>query len=174
MNSKLKRSNRSQQNLCQRRLPRSSSSRTTVNSNSTYSSLYWLVDTTNSIHIPYLHCAPRLNQSNRIEIGLNQIQINKQVKMTSKFPIPSTFQDLERDPYDLLPYPVGFADDDEVTRADSFDQLVVLLERGNRSLTNGGIELFDSFDSSTHESQEDWNSEDRIQALYTLVRCVCV
>jgi hypothetical protein len=48
----------------------------------------------------------------------------------SKFPISSTLQDLERDPYDLLPYPVGFADDDEATRADSFDQLVLFLEQG--------------------------------------------
>ena len=91
-----------------------------------------------------------------------------------KFSIPSSFQDLERDPYDLLPYPVGFADDDEVTRADSFDQLVIGLERGNRTLMNGGIELFETFDGTCEEEGniQEWSCEDRIQALYTLVRYV--
>lgn len=89
-------------------------------------------------------------------------------KMT-KFPIPSTLQDLERDPYDLLPYPVGFADDDEATRADSFDQLVLFLEQGNRTLVNGGIENFE-IDNTQEEELQEWNCEDRIQALYTLVR----
>lgn len=87
----------------------------------------------------------------------------------AKFPIPSTLQDLERDPYDLLPYPVGFADDDEATRADSFEQLVLYLEQGNRILVNSGIEIFENVNNRDEESQE-WNSEDRIQALYTLVR----
>lgn len=93
--------------------------------------------------------------------------------MESSFPIPSSFQELERDPYDLLPYPVGFADDDEATRADSFVQLVILLEQGNRTLSNGGIELFEKSVEGTSFDGEDgqpWNCEDRIQALYTLVR----
>ena len=96
--------------------------------------------------------------------------------MTTKFPIPSTLQDLEREPYDLLPYPIGFADDDEATRADSFDQLVLFLERGNRTLNNGGMELFESSGDADPDSDGagecsyEWNSEDRIQALYTLVR----
>ncbi len=87
--------------------------------------------------------------------------------MTSTFPIPSSLQDLEHEPYDLLPYPLGFADDDEATRADSFDQLVDFLERGNRTLTNSGIELFET---TGVDGEEGWNNEDRIQALYTLVR----
>mmetsp|Transcript_22565 Transcript_22565/g.27674 ORF Transcript_22565/g.27674 Transcript_22565/m.27674 type:complete len:1342 (+) Transcript_22565:71-4096(+) len=88
--------------------------------------------------------------------------------MASVFPIPSSLQDLERSPYNLHPYPVGFADDDEATRADSFDQLVSLLESGNRMLKNGGMALFE-----TPEGEEgfgEWNDEERIQALYTLVR----
>jgi condensin complex subunit 1 len=92
-----------------------------------------------------------------------------------KFPIPSSFQDLERDPYGLLPYPLGFADDDEVTRADSFDQLVLLLERGNLTLAHGSIEIFETSDGTTDQEGGDiqeWNCEDRIQALYTLVRYV--
>lgn len=88
----------------------------------------------------------------------------------TKFPIPSTLQDLERDPYDLLPYPVGFADDDEATRADSFEQLVLYLEQGNRTLVNGGIEIFENVSNRDEEESQEWNCEDRIQALYTLVR----
>jgi condensin complex subunit 1 len=87
--------------------------------------------------------------------------------MTSKFPIPSSLQDLEHEPYDLLPYPLGFADDDEATRADSFDRLVLFLERGNRTLNSAGIEMFET---SGMDTEEEWNSEDRVQALYTLVR----
>mmetsp|Transcript_51008 Transcript_51008/g.153332 ORF Transcript_51008/g.153332 Transcript_51008/m.153332 type:complete len:172 (-) Transcript_51008:351-866(-) len=34
----------------------------------------------------------------------------------SSFPIPASLQDLERSPYDLLPYPPGFDDDDEAAR----------------------------------------------------------
>lgn len=85
----------------------------------------------------------------------------------TKFPIPSSLQDLEREPYDLLPYPSGFVDDNEATRADSFEQLVLFLEQGNRTLINSGIDLFDNVNS---EDEEEWNCEDRIQALYTLVR----
>ena len=88
--------------------------------------------------------------------------------MTSSFPIPSSLQDLERQPYSLLPYPVGFADDDEATRAESFDQLTLFVERGNRILKSGGMALFE-----TPEGEEgfgEWNDEERIQALYTLVR----
>ena len=91
--------------------------------------------------------------------------------MTSKFPIPSSFQDLEREPYNLLPYPLGFADDDEATRADSFDQLALSLESGNRSLNNGGIDLFET-PAGEEDDFDEWNNEERIQALYTLVRYV--
>jgi hypothetical protein len=87
----------------------------------------------------------------------------------TKFPIPSSLQDLERDPYDLLPYPVGFADDDEETRAASFDRLVSDLEQGNCVLSNIGIECFEN-ESDTDEESKEWNCEDRVQALYTLVR----
>lgn len=105
--------------------------------------------------------------------------------MTSSFPIPSSLQDLERQPYNLHPYPIGFADDDEATRAESFDELVSLIERGNRTLKSsvvnvvnvgnnrGGVgsmamALFETPDGE--EGFDEWNDEDRIQALYTLVR----
>ena len=60
----------------------------------------------------------------------------------SAFPIPASLQDLEREPYNLLPYPDDFNDDDEAARADSFSQLVTLLDRGNQTLLSGGIYLF--------------------------------
>lgn len=88
--------------------------------------------------------------------------------MTSTFPIPSSLQDLERQPYNLLPYPNGFADDDEATRAESFDELVLLLEHGNRTLKNGNIALFETPDGE--DGFDEWNDEERMQALYTLVR----
>ena len=89
--------------------------------------------------------------------------------MTSPtFPIPSSLQDLERQPYNLLPYPVGFADDDEATRAESFDELVRFIERGNKTLSNGGMALFETPDGE--EGFDEWNDKERIQALYTLVR----
>jgi len=88
--------------------------------------------------------------------------------MNSSFPIPSSLQDLERSPYDLLPYPLNFEDDDEATRADSFDKLVLVIERSNRSLSSGGMALFETPDGE--EDFNEWNDEERIQALYTLVR----
>jgi len=86
----------------------------------------------------------------------------------SSFPVPSSLQDLERCPYNLLPYPIGFEDDDEASRAESFDKLVLLLERGNRTLISGGNALFK--ESNEEENCSKWNDEERIQALYTLVR----
>ena len=59
----------------------------------------------------------------------------------SRFPIPASFPDLEHEPYNLLPYPNDFEDDDEAARADSFCQLVTLIERGNQSLLAGGLYL---------------------------------
>lgn len=93
----------------------------------------------------------------------------------STFPIPSSLQDLEREPYNLLPYPAGFADDDEAARADSFDGLVTLLERGNRTLASGGMILFeeeehDGADNSDEGAFDPWMDEERVQAMYTLVR----
>ena len=84
----------------------------------------------------------------------------------SSFPIPASLQDLEREPYNLLPYPNDFEDDDEATRADSFAQLVSLLERGNQALVSGGIYLFQSDDGG----YDPWMTGERVQALYTLVR----
>jgi len=81
------------------------------------------------------------------------------------FPIPASLQDLERAPYNLLPYPNDFADDDEATRADSFQALVFGLQQGNVALRSQGMNVFFNTD-------EQWLSEDRLQALYTLVRCV--
>jgi condensin complex subunit 1 len=97
----------------------------------------------------------------------------------SRFPIPSSLQDLEREPYNLLPYPDDFDDTDEAARADSFQALVCMLERGNHTLSNsnsgtgGGVDpsLFnDDPDSESLENGGLWNNEERVQALYTLVR----
>ena len=41
-----------------------------------------------------------------------------------EFPIPSSFNDLEHEPFNLFPYPPDFADENEASRADSFAQLV--------------------------------------------------
>jgi hypothetical protein len=84
---------------------------------------------------------------------------------TSRFPIPSSLQDLEREPYNLLPYPVDFDDGDEAARSDSFMLLVTILERGNQALMSGGIYLFQQ-----EEGYDPWMDGDRIQVLYTLVR----
>ena len=83
------------------------------------------------------------------------------------FPIPSSLQDLEREPYNLLPYPHDFDDDDEAARADSFSALVDLLDQGNQVLLSDGMTLF-----QTYEGETLWLQSDRIQALYTLVRYV--
>lgn len=82
------------------------------------------------------------------------------------FPIPAALHDLERDPYNLLPYPEDFDDDDEAARAESFDALVQIVETGNRTVVNSTIALFESED----EDEEAWCDEERMQALYTLVR----
>jgi hypothetical protein len=84
----------------------------------------------------------------------------------SRFPIPSSIQDLERAPYDLLPYPDDFNDDDEGARAESFAALVHTLEQGNRTLASSDVRLFQPDDDDL------WMGEERIQALYTLVRYV--
>ena len=58
------------------------------------------------------------------------------VKMTvdpSGFPIPSSLQDLEREPYNLLPYPHDFDDEDEAARANSFCTLVDQIDHGNQT-----------------------------------------
>lgn len=86
-------------------------------------------------------------------------------KPMASFPIPSSLQDLEREPYNLLPYPHDFEDDDEATRADSFDALVNVVQQGNRTLVSGSIVLFED-----EEGDDPWNDNERIQALYTLVR----
>ena len=92
--------------------------------------------------------------------------------MKASFSIPTSLQDLEREPYSLLPYPAGFEDNDEGTRANSFDKLVNSVQRGNEVLRSVGISLFSIVDSEN--SFDEWNDSVRIQALYTLVRCVCL
>lgn len=87
---------------------------------------------------------------------------------TPSFPIPASLQDLERAPYNLLPYPHDFADEDEAARADSFENLVILIESGNRTLNSGGLALFEV--PKDEEDFEEWMDGDRVQALYTLVR----
>lgn len=87
------------------------------------------------------------------------------VAESSTFPIPASLQDLEREPYNLFPYPHDFDDDDEAARADSFSRLVDVIESGNQSLISRGISLF-----QYNEGQEPWMEEQRVQAFYTLVR----
>lgn len=86
--------------------------------------------------------------------------------MSTRFPIPASLQDLERHPYNLLPYPNDFDDDNEAARAQSFDQLVELLEDGNKVLTRYGVQLFLEDDDDSPE----WIDTQRMQALYTLAR----
>ena len=88
--------------------------------------------------------------------------------MQSRFPIPNSLQDLERAPYNLLPYPLGFNDIDEASRSESFDELLNNLENGNKVLANGGMLLFGEQDAE--EGFAEWNDDERLQALYTLVR----
>lgn len=96
------------------------------------------------------------------------------------FPVPSSLTDLEGSPYNLLPYPVDFDDEDEATRSNSFDKLVKLIEIGNDMLSStieanssGTSMVFSSisalFDPENAEEQR-WCGEERMQALYTLVR----
>ena len=85
------------------------------------------------------------------------------------FPIPASLQDLEREPYNLLPYPRDFDDDNEAARAESFSRLVEIIEQGNKTLLSGGIALFNT---QQYDGEEPWMDEERIQALYTLVRYV--
>ena len=82
--------------------------------------------------------------------------------MAAPFTIPSSLPDLERPPYNLLPYPSSFNDDDEFRRAESFNELVSFLDACNDELNNASMTLFD----------EPYMDEERMQALYTLVRCV--
>jgi condensin complex subunit 1 len=84
------------------------------------------------------------------------------------FPIPSSFQDLERSPYNLIPYPIGFEDNDEATRAESFDELIAFIQTGNGILKSGGAALFET--PVGEEGFDEWCDQERIQALYTLVR----
>ena len=89
---------------------------------------------------------------------------------TTSFPIPSSLQELESDPYNLDPYPSDFDDVDEAARADSFDVLVATLERGNRTLSNGGMVLFEEEEENDDGGYDPWMDRERVQALYTLVR----
>lgn len=95
---------------------------------------------------------------------------------TAGFPIPASLQDLEREPYNLLPYPDAFDDSDEAARADSFEALVLQLEQSNRTLavSASSISLFEDNgnddDNDDKDCSETWNNEERTQALYTLVR----
>jgi hypothetical protein len=82
------------------------------------------------------------------------------------FPIPPSFTSLESPPYNLLPYPLDFNDDDETCRAESFHRLISIVDAGNRTLNCGGYGLFEE------EEEDVWCDGERIQALYTLVRCV--
>jgi len=87
----------------------------------------------------------------------------------SSFPIPASLQDLEREPYNLSPYPHDFDDDDEAARADSFDRLVDGIEQGNKNLLSQGMIVF-QITTAYEGYDENWNGNERIQALYTLVR----
>lgn len=85
-----------------------------------------------------------------------------------RFPIPGSLPDLERAPYNLLPYPEDFDDVDEVARGASFSELVRIIEVGNRTLNSANMTLF----VSEEEDEEPWLEQSRIQSLYTLVRYV--
>ena len=98
---------------------------------------------------------------------------------TCHFPIPSTLQDLEREPYYLLPYPEDFNDYDEAARADSFAALLRLIEQGNRALVvayhpraAAAVSHVDDEEGDDGEEEEEWMEKSRLQALYTLVRYV--
>jgi hypothetical protein len=100
------------------------------------------------------------------------------------FPIPSSLQDLEREPYNLEPYPRDFDDrGDEASRADSFQSLVQSLQQGNRNLRAAGGAAFtyqqeqESQSQNNHDNEVDdeddaWMDRERVQNLYTLVRYV--
>uniref|UniRef100_A0A7S3VCC6 Condensin complex subunit 1 C-terminal domain-containing protein n=1 Tax=Chaetoceros debilis TaxID=122233 RepID=A0A7S3VCC6_9STRA len=120
----------------------------------------------------------------------SQSQSSSSLSSTPKstFPIPSTLSDLESHPYDLLPYPIDFADDDEATRASSFLQLVQFVEDGNAELASGmrrhDMSMFENNGAGDHNDDRNgnrdqegmlmsmsmWCNEERLQALYTLVR----
>jgi hypothetical protein len=108
-----------------------------------------------------------------------------------RFPIPMSLPDLEREPYNLLPYPYDFEDDDknDTIRIRSFAKLLQYVEQGNRCLNNNNynhhhhdketfpMDLFHTATTSNtydEESDEPWMDETRVQALYTLVRYVFV
>jgi hypothetical protein len=107
----------------------------------------------------------------------------------SRFPIPVSIHDLEREPYNLLPYPNDFEDDnDEEIRMQSFQKLVHYIEQGNRYLhgNRDGMQqhtMMNLFVPASNEKVNDdmdddddddepWMDETRMQALYTLVRYV--
>jgi hypothetical protein len=106
----------------------------------------------------------------------------KDSSSTSRFPIPQSLLDLEHEPYNLLPYPLDFEDDqhnDEI-RMNSFTKLLHHIEQGNRSISTGSaninnhelmMNLFLPIDDDG-DDQDPWMDETRIQALYTLVRYV--
>jgi hypothetical protein len=106
---------------------------------------------------------PTIEQTTKVSQWTSSRRPAANNTMKSRFPIPSSIQDLERAPYDLLPYPEDFADDNEAARADSFTELVNKLEQGNHVLKNSDHRLFS-------EDEDVWLDEERMQALYTLVR----
>jgi hypothetical protein len=84
---------------------------------------------------------------------------------SSPFQIPESLQDLEREPYNLLPYPYDFNDGDEIARAESFASLLDTLEEGNQDLLSADMDFFQQQDA-----EHEWMNDDRLQYLYTLVR----
>jgi condensin complex subunit 1 len=82
------------------------------------------------------------------------------------FSIPTSLHDLEREPYNLLPYPVDFNDEDDEARIRSFDSLVRQLKEGNEFLSIQDISIFEAEDTD----EGSWLDCGRLQALYTLVR----
>jgi len=119
---------------------------------------------------------------------------------SSRFAIPSTLQDLEREPHCLDPYPDDFQTDDP---HGSFERLVQLVESGNQALrfVLAGGDNTEEAQSTILEEEEDEEGDEfrgddedeegsagnravptekpfiepnRFQALYTLVRYVVV
>ena len=99
--------------------------------------------------------------------GNTATSTTKKQEAASRFPIPLSLHDLEREPYHLQPYPHDFDQHDD--RADSFAALVRSLEQGNRTLDAADMTLFVVEDD---EEDDPWMEDARVQALYTLVRYV--
>jgi len=90
------------------------------------------------------------------------------------FTVPANLNDFESSPYTLESYPENFNDETEIDRANSFDDLVSILESGNRGLKKGAthVEVANMWcvDDGEFGLDEGSAGRERVQSLYTLVR----